>query len=114
MSEATPLLVLSSCPDAETAERLATLLVERRLAACVNIVPAITSIYRWQGAVEKEAEVLLLLKTTEERWDELQSALCLAHPYDVPEVIAVPLTLAANPYVKWLREAVEEKSTCAG
>lgn len=114
MSDSTPLLVLCTCPDVETAERLATLLVEGRLAACINIVPAVTSIYRWQGAIEKETEVLLIIKTSETRWNELQSTLSSAHPYDVPEVIAVPLTLAAKPYSEWLSKAVEEESTCAG
>lgn len=114
MNDAQPLLVLSTCPDTPSAERIAALLVENRLAACVNIVPAVTSIYRWQGALERETEVLLLIKTTEARWEALQTELTAAHPYEVPELVAMPLTRGAAPYLAWLHRAVKEESSCAG
>lgn len=109
-----PLLTLSTCPDQEVAERLARELVTRQLAACVTIVPTVTSFYRWQGAVEQSPEILLLIKTTAGRWDELCDMLSTEHPYETPEIIAMPLTRSAAPYLAWLQQSVEEKTPCAG
>lgn len=107
-------MVLCTCPDTATAERLAEMVVGKRLAACVNIVPGITSVYSWQDTIEKEAEVLLMIKTTKARWEALQSTLVAAHPYEVPEVVAAPLTHGTTPYFAWLRKAVAEDPSCAG
>lgn len=102
------LLALCTCPDAETAERLAALAVSERLAACVNIVPGLTSVYRWQGAVQRDAEVLLLAKTRADRYPALEQALVAAHPYELPEVVAVSLSHGLPGYLAWLDSALDE------
>ena len=94
-----------SAPDAEVAQALADLLVGERLAACAQLLP-ITSTYRWQGAVETEAEVLVLAKTTAGRFDDLCARVRAEHPYDNPEILAVPVVAAAEPYAAWLADAV--------
>lgn len=96
--------VLMTAPDPEVAERLATELVEARLAACANLVPGVTSIYRWEGAMERAAEVLMVLKTTEERLPALVARAAELHPYDVPEVLALPVHEGYGPYLRWVAE----------
>jgi periplasmic divalent cation tolerance protein len=97
-----PLVVLTTAPDRETAERIARALVERSLAACVNLVPGVRSLYRWKGKIEEADEVLLVVKTTAARIRELERALGEIHPYDVPEFIAFePATVGAE-YLAWL------------
>ena len=103
-------LVLCTCPDAETAERLAAELVERRLAACVNIVSGLTSVYRWQGKIETESEVLLLVKTRSDRYQEVEKALLEGHPYELPEVVAVSLEQGLSGYLAWLDSALDGDS----
>lgn len=97
-------VALCTCPDAETAESLAERLVEERLAACVNILPGVRSVYTWQGAVEHDAEVLLIIKTTRTRLDELIARIRALHPYDVPEVIGHPITAGHDAYLDWVRQ----------
>ena len=101
-----PIVALSTVATAEDAERLARALVEARLAACVNVVPSVVSVYRWKGTVEREAEVLLVIKTTGERFEELKAALLGAHPYEVPELIAFPIAAGHQPYLDWLMAGV--------
>lgn len=96
------LLVISNLPDRAAAESLAHALVERRLAACVNILPPCLSVYRWQGAVEQADEVPLLIKTTRARYAELEAALSELHPYSVPEIIALPLAAGLPAYLDWV------------
>jgi len=96
------LIVLCSCPEAAIAERIASTLVEERLAACVNHIPGIVSTYRWQGKVEREQEFLLLIKTSSERFDALRERIIDLHPYELPEVIAVDIALGHAPYLAWL------------
>lgn len=96
------LLVLTNLPDAEQARALAQTLVERRLAACVNIMPAVQSIYRWQGVVEQASEVSLIIKSTQARYAELEAAIVAAHPYDVPEIIALPIAAGLPAYLNWI------------
>lgn len=96
------LLVISNLPDRAAAESLAHALVERRLAACVNILPPCLSVYRWQGAVEQADEVPLLIKTTRARYAELEAALGELHPYSVPEIIALPLAAGLPAYLDWV------------
>ena len=98
------LLVLSTAPDRATAERIAGALIEERLAACVNIVPGVSSIYRWKGKIERDAEVLCLIKTRASLLTKLSRRLTALHPYDVPEVIALPISGGAKPYLKWLMD----------
>ena len=98
------LLVLSTVGTAEDADRIARSLVERRLAACVNVVPGVVSTYRWKGAVEREGELLLMIKTRAETFGALREALVSLHPYEVPELIALPIDAGHAPYLKWLDE----------
>jgi periplasmic divalent cation tolerance protein len=97
-----PLVVLSTVARAEDAERIGRALVERGLAACVNVVPGLVSIYRWKGAVEREEERLLLIKTRGETFPALREALVSLHPYEVPEVLALPISGGHAPYLEWL------------
>lgn len=101
------LLVLSTCPDADTAQRLARTLVEDRLAACVSIVGPVTSIYRWRGAVETAGEVLLLAKTRADRYAALEQAMRALHPYEVPEIVAVPIEQGLHDYLDWVRSCTD-------
>ncbi len=99
--------MLSTCPDTETAERLAALLVENRLAACVNILPGLTSVYRWQGAIQHERETLLLAKSRADRYPALEAALVEHHPYELPEVVAVSIEHGLDGYLAWLDAALD-------
>jgi periplasmic divalent cation tolerance protein len=99
-------VVLCTVDTAEAAERIASELVERRLAACVSVLPAVISVYRWQGAVERAEERLLLIKTTAARLEELRAAIVSLHSYQVPEVIALPVLDGHEPYLAWLRDSV--------
>jgi periplasmic divalent cation tolerance protein len=105
MSE--PLLILTNCPDEATAERIARTLVEQRLAACVNRLAPAHSIYRWQGAIEKAVEVPLLIKTTRERYPEMEATIRALHPYSVPEIIAVPIAAGYAPYLRWVEDETQ-------
>lgn len=93
---------MTNLPDLESSQTLARALVDSRLAACVNLLPAVQSIYHWQGAVETATEVTLLIKTTQHRFPELQQAIVAMHPYDVPEVIGWPLAAGHLPYLQWV------------
>ncbi len=101
------LLVLSTCPDTATAERLAGLLVERRLAACVNVVPGLTSVYRWQGETQHDGEVLLVAKSRADRYADLESTLVEHHPYELPEVVAVSLKQGLDGYLAWIDRTLD-------
>jgi periplasmic divalent cation tolerance protein len=91
-----------SCPDADTAARIARQLVEERLAACVQAIPGVASTYRWGGVIRTDAEVLLLIKTTRARLDALQARLPALHPHDVPELIVVESSAGLAPYLDWV------------
>jgi len=106
MTDVAALVVFSTFPDADTAARVARALVEQQLAACVNVVPAVRSIYRWEGKVCDEAETLAVIKTTAERYTALAARIAELHPYQVPEVIALPLADGHPPYLAWLAEQV--------
>lgn len=98
------LLVLTNLPDAETARALADHLVAHRLAACVNILAPCRSVYRWQGRVEDAVEVPLLVKTTAERYAALEAAIRARHPYELPEIVAVPIERGLPGYLAWVAE----------
>jgi periplasmic divalent cation tolerance protein len=95
-------IVFCTCADNETASRLARALVDERLAACVNAIPGVVSTYRWNNAIETDAEVLLLIKTTAGRLDALQARLTELHPYEVPEFLAIEPVAGSAPYLAWL------------
>lgn len=101
-SAPTHLLALSTAPSADVGRAIVKTLVERRLIACGTVLDSATSIYRWKGAIEDTHEAVLLLKTTSERWRELAEVFPSLHPYDVPELIAVPLAAGLGPYLDWL------------
>ena len=107
MSEA--LVVITTVERLEDGERLARRLVEERLAACVQILPPMTSIYRWEGQVERAAEHLLLIKTTREAYEPLAAALRAQHPYQTPELIALPVTAGSPDYLAWLFDSVRPR-----
>lgn len=96
------IVVLTNVPDAAVAETLAHGLVERRLAACVNILPAVSSVYRWEGRIERAAEVAVLIKSTRERYAELEAAIRDMHPYALPEIIALPIVAGLPAYLEWM------------
>jgi periplasmic divalent cation tolerance protein len=96
------IVILSTCADDGEAEKLALLLVEQRLAACVNVIPAVRSFYRWRGAVESATECLLVIKTSRAMFEPLRLVLEKAHSYEVPEVLALPVLEGAPNYLTWL------------
>lgn len=99
-------VVLCTVGKAEDAERLAGELVVRGLAACVSIVPAVTSVYRWKGKLAREEERLLVIKTRAERFEALREAIVSLHPYEVPEVISLPIEAGHAPYLAWIDDSV--------
>jgi len=96
-----PLLVLTNLPDRAAAERIAQTLVAKRLAACVNILAPCRSVYRWKGAVQHDEEHPMLIKTTLERYPQLEQALRSEHPYELPEIVAVPIEHGLAEYLGW-------------
>lgn len=106
------LLVLTSLPDAASARALARALVEARLAACVNILAPCRSVYRWQDKIEDAAEVPLLIKTTAARYAALEAAIRARHPYELPEIVAVPIQHGLPDYLTWVAAETTEPITC--
>ncbi|MGR8948264.1 MAG: divalent-cation tolerance protein CutA [Gammaproteobacteria bacterium] len=98
------LIVLCSCPNHESAEQIASALVEQRLAACVNIIPGVQSVYRWEGNIAKDEELLLVVKTAVDSYDDLQASIVDMHPYELPEVIAVSIERGLSGYLQWIQE----------
>jgi periplasmic divalent cation tolerance protein len=96
------LLVLTNLPDRAAAERLADMLVKKRLAACVNILAPCRSVYRWKEAVQHDEEHPMLIKTTAERYPEMEKALRAGHPYELPEIVAVPIERGLAAYLDWV------------
>jgi periplasmic divalent cation tolerance protein len=96
------LLVLTNLPDRAAAERLADALIEKRVAACVNILAPCRSVYRWQGTVQRDEEHPMLIKTTEERYAALEAAIRAGHPYELPEIIALPIERGLPAYLDWV------------
>lgn len=96
------LLVTTNLGDVESARTVAHALVERRLAACVSMMPAVESIYRWHGGIEQATEVTLVIKTTATRYAELEQAIRALHPYELPEIIAVPVSEGLPAYLQWI------------
>lgn len=99
------LLIHCTCPDDDSATRIADALVGEELAACVTRLPAVVSTYRWQGAVARSTEVLLLVKSTAARFDALRERIVALHPYELPEIIAVDVAGGHSPYLDWVEDA---------
>lgn len=107
-----PLLVITHLPDAPSAETLAAALLEARLAACVTQLPPVRSMYRWKGALETAAEVPLLIKTTANRYPAIEAAIRAGHPYELPEIIAIPITRGLPAYLAWVADETLEHTPC--
>jgi len=101
-------LVFCNCPDVPTADALATKLVENEAAACVNIMPAGSSVYRWKGAVERASEIQLLIKTTKAGYPAVERLILEHHPYEVPEVLAIKAVAGLPAYLDWVRDETRE------
>ena len=101
-----PVVVLTALGAQLDAEKIASALVEERLAACVNVIPGVVSVYRWKGAVEKENELVLVIKTMAQQVDALKARLVELHPYELPEVVVIPIAGGHQPYLDWLAEQV--------
>jgi periplasmic divalent cation tolerance protein len=99
------LLVLTTCPDAESARAIARALVGERLAACVNRIDGVASTYRWEGEVRDDGECLLLVKTSAAAYERLAARLTALHPYEVPEIVALPVARGSAGYLRWITAA---------
>ncbi|HJX93581.1 MAG TPA: divalent-cation tolerance protein CutA [Pyrinomonadaceae bacterium] len=100
------IVVFMTAANGEEAARLADMLVGSHLAACVQILPEIESVYRWQGKIERQQEILLLAKSTSDKFDELEREVRALHSYETPEIVAVSFADVSKPYLKWLEESV--------
>lgn len=98
------IVVFTNLPDSESAFNLARELVQLRLAACVNVLPAVTSFYRWEGREERAAEAAVMIKSTDERYAALEAAIRERHPYSVPEILAWPVTHGLPAYLQWVED----------
>ena len=103
------MLVYMTAGSKNEAMAIANELVENHLAACVNIVPGLTSVYQWQGKLEKDNEVLLLIKTQEDRYNQLEALIQQAHPYELPEVVAIDISTGSERYLAWLDESLKQE-----
>ena len=100
-----PIVVFMTAANGEEATRLADMLVGAHLAACVQILPEMESVYRWQGKIERQSEVLLIAKTTRGKFDDVEREVRALHSYDTPEIVAVPIVAGSAPYLEWLSKA---------
>ena len=101
------IIALNTCPDEQTAGTIANKLVEQGLAACVNIVPAIKSVYQWQGKIEQDNEILLIIKTRRDVFSRLEDLVRELHPYELPEIVAVPIDTGLKEYLNWMDESLD-------
>jgi periplasmic divalent cation tolerance protein len=104
------LVALVTCPNVAVGRRIAKELVRRRLAACVNLIPSLESIFWWQGKLDQAREALLVIKTTSERFERLRRAVVELHPYDVPEVLGLPVTAGHAAYLRWVTESLSPRA----
>jgi periplasmic divalent cation tolerance protein len=100
------LVVLCTLPDREHASQMANTLVEEQLAACVNLIPGLVSVFRWQGTVQQDEEVLLLIKTSQAVYPQLEQRIRALHPYELPEIIAVPIQTGQAEYLQWINNSL--------
>ena len=101
------LIVLTNCPDNEVADRIAGELIDSRQAACVNRLAPVVSTYRWQGRIEQVSETPLMVKTTRERYAEVERTIRTLHPYEVPEIVALPVVAGFAPYLRWIDDETQ-------
>lgn len=101
--------ILNTCPDQKTGEQIATLLVEQRLAACVNLMDSITSVYRWQDGIEYDSETLLLIKTEKRHYPKIEETIQQHHPYEVPEIICLDITGGSESYLNWITQTTQQE-----
>ena len=101
------ILVYINFPNKKCARQIGTALIEKQLAACVNIIPEIESIYQWKGEICTEEEIMTVVKTTASRYKQLEEYVVANHPYDVPEVISLPLSQGSEPYLNWVHDRME-------
>jgi periplasmic divalent cation tolerance protein len=101
------LLVFCTLPNSEEASNISRILIEKKLAACCNIVPGITSIFHWQGKIETSQETILLIKTTQKKYDQLEKEIKMLHSYSVPEIIATRIEAGSQAYIDWILESIE-------
>ena len=104
-------IVLCTCPDQDSAKKIADNLVDQGLAACVNILPGILSVYRWQGKRDESQEHLLIIKTITDVQDRLEKAITKLHPYELPEIIAVPIQGGSAGYLDWISENINQNTS---
>lgn len=107
-SDAVAVIVLTSMPDRESALKLADMLVDRRLAACVSVLSECTSVYRWQGKVERSAEVPVMIKTAAASYPRLEAAIRASHPYELPEIASIPVAGGCAAYLDWIAAETSE------
>lgn len=103
-------LVISTFANHDSARQFGTTVVESQLAACVNLIPGVTSIYQWKGKIEEESEVVALIKTTAEKLEDLEAFLQKNHPYDEPECIVVPIEAGSAGYLSWVRDSLADQT----
>ncbi|MBK7931893.1 MAG: divalent-cation tolerance protein CutA [Pyrinomonadaceae bacterium] len=103
------LIVMTTVPSLHESDAMAVKIIESKLAACVQILPPMTSVYVWEGKVNKESEHLLLIKTLEEKYDELASFITANHSYDIPEIVAIKAEKVSEPYLNWMSSAFEDQ-----
>jgi len=98
------LLIISTVPNEDVARNLSKILLEKRVAACVNIIPKVRSNYWWNGSIENSEEIILLIKTTEDKYDQLEDLIRKNHPYELPEIIAFEIKKGFNKYLNWIKD----------
>jgi len=99
-----PIIVLTTVPNEEVAKNLSKILLENRVAACVNIIPNVNSLYWWNRSIEFSNELLLLIKTTEEKYNELEALIKKNHPYEIPEIISLDIQKGLKEYLNWIED----------
>ena len=107
MNDSSAIVVLMTAGSHDEAMRIAEALVEKRLAACVQILPGMDSIYLWEGRIERSSETLIIAKSTQDKFEDLETAVLSLHSYDTPEIVALPITAGSTPYLEWLSKSVE-------
>jgi periplasmic divalent cation tolerance protein len=105
----TPLMVITNLPNMAAAEAMAMAIVEREAGACVNIVPSVTSVYRWEGKIEKAQEVMLIVKTQYALYTQLEQLILSLHPYELPEIIGVPISAGLPAYLQWIAQQTKKE-----